>query len=174
VVFGRGPFCYIRQFSTYKSSGNDGSFAFNHGLMANVFHSDRLRWVAERATTAILLLGAAVFLFMPRSVEVVTGVRPSPQLAAPDNLPPLSKDDAAPFFQTRNQVEIHVAQATTLREFLDRNRLNKPFQRKQVVDQLGNAAPDAPIAAGTVFRLTLTPVVVDVPGARPAPKGDPE
>jgi hypothetical protein len=135
--------------------------------MANVLHSQRLRWIAERATTAILLVGAAVVLFMPRSVEVVTGVRESPRLAAPDELPPLSKEDATPFFRSRNQVEIHVAEATTLRKFLDRNRLNKPDHRRQIVEQLGSSSPDAQIAAGTVFRLSLTPQAPDVPGARP-------
>lgn len=136
--------------------------------MGNLFHSSRLRWVAERGTTAVLLLGALALLVWPRSVERLTGVRESSQLASPDDLPALSKDDATPFFQSRNQIEIRVAEGTTLRQFLDRNRLNKPYQRKQITDQLGNTSPDAPIAAGTVFRLSLTPVAVDVPGARPA------
>lgn len=135
--------------------------------MANVLHSQRLRWIAERATAAILLVGAVVVLLMPRSVEVVTGVRQAPRLSAPDELPPLSKEDAMPFFRSRNQVEIHVSEATTLRKFLDRNRLNKPDHRKQIVEQLGNGSPDAPIAAGTVFRVSLTPPASDVPGARP-------
>ena len=129
--------------------------------------TERLRWIAERATVAVLLLGALALLVTPRVVERVTGVRESPQLAAPDDLPPLSKEDAAPFFATRNQIEIRVAEATTLRQFLDRNRLNKPYHRDQIAGQLGTANPDAPIAAGTVFHLSLTPVAVDVPGARP-------
>lgn len=136
--------------------------------MGNLFHSSRLRWIAERATTAVLVLGTLALLVWPRSVERITGVRESSPLASPDDLPALSKDDATPFFQSRNQVEIRVAEATTLRQFLDRNRLNKPYQRQQITAQLGNTSPDAPIAAGTVFRLSLTPVAVDVPGARPA------
>ncbi len=129
--------------------------------------TERLRWIAERATTAVLLVAALALLVMPRAVEQLTGVRESPKLSAPDNLPPLSKEDATPFFASRNQLEIRVPEATTLRQFLDRNRLNKPYHRQQIVEQLGNASPDTPIAAGTTFRLSLTPVAVDVPGARP-------
>lgn len=126
----------------------------------------RLQHGATAGATAVLLALAAVALLVPRGVEMVTGVRPAPELSAPDELPPLSKEDATPFFQARNQVEIRAAADTTLRQFLDRNRLNKPFHRNQIVQQLGNGSPDAPIAAGTRFRLTLTPVAADVPGAR--------
>jgi hypothetical protein len=63
-------------------------------------------------------------------------------------------------------IEIRVAEATTLRQFLDRNRLNKDTQVKQIADQLGSAAPDAPIAAGTTFTIHLTPTTPDVPGTR--------
>ena len=129
--------------------------------------TERLRWIAERATTGVLLVAAVALLVTPGVVERITGVRESPRLAAPDHLPPLSQEDGAPFFATRNQIEIRVAEGTTLRQFLDRNRLNKPYHREQIVRQLGNASPDAPIAAGTVFHLSLTPVAVDVPGARP-------
>lgn len=126
----------------------------------------RRRQIVTGAT--ILLLLAALFLALrPRSVESLTGLRAAPALASPDDLPALASADATPFFRERDQVEIRVAEATTLRQFLDRNRLNKPYTRKQIVEQLGNASPDAPIAAGTVFRLRLTPVVEDVPGAAP-------
>ena len=131
------------------------------------FRTPRLQQLAGGGATVILLALAAVVLLVPRSVEMLTGVRAAPELISPDELPALSKEDATPFFQSRNQVEIRVADATTLRQFLDRNRLNKPFHRNQIVEQLGNASPDAPIAAGTVFRLALTPVAVDVPGTTP-------
>lgn len=133
--------------------------------MPQYFRTPRLQQLAGGGATVILLVLAAVVLLVPRSVETLTGVRASPELVSPDELPALSKEDATPFFQSRNRVEIRVANATTLRQFLDRNRLNKPFHRNQIVEQLGNASPDAPIAAGTVFRLALTPVAVDVPGA---------
>jgi hypothetical protein len=108
---------------------------------------------------------------LPRFVETLTGVRHSPELESPDDLPALSSADATPFFAARDQVEIRVPQAMTLRQFLDRNRLNKPYHRKQIVDQLGNGNPNTRIAQGTVFRLRLTPVPEDVPGAAPnAPK----
>jgi hypothetical protein len=119
------------------------------------------------AAALILAIGAFALIVRPRTVEALTGVRGAPELASPDELPPLSKEDAAPFFQTRNQIEIRVAEATTLRAFLDRNRLNKPFHRRQIVAQLGSDAPEAPVAAGTVFRIVLTPVAEDVPGAKP-------
>lgn len=128
--------------------------------------NDMLRSIAERATTAVLVLGAAAILLMPRSVTTITGVRETPELTSPDELPPLSKEDPTPFFQGRNIVEIRVAEEITLRQFLDRNRLNKPFHRKQIVEQLGSDKAGAPIAAGTVFRVVLTPVAADVPGAR--------
>ena len=106
-------------------------------------------------------------LLRPRTVEALTGVRAAPELRAPDELPPLSKEDATPFLQSRNQLEIRVAEATTLRAFLDRNRLNKPFHRRQIVAQMGSDLPESPIAAGTMFRIALTPVAEDVPGAKP-------
>lgn len=134
--------------------------------MARFDRTERLQGVVSRGATAVLLALAALTLLVPRSVERITGVRPTPELSSPDDLPALSKEDATPFFQSRNQVEIRVAEATTLRQFLDRNRLNKPFHRNQVVQQLGSSSPDAPVAAGTVFRLALTPVAVDVPGVK--------
>lgn len=120
-----------------------------------------------RAAAVILLIGAVALLIRPQLVETITGVRHAPELASPDELPALSKDDATPFLQSRNQLEMRVAEATTLRAFLDRNRLNKPFHRRQIAAQLGSDSPEAPIAAGTVFRIALTPVAEDVPGAKP-------
>ena len=128
---------------------------------------ERQATLLTRGAAVILLLGAVALLLRPRAVEMLTGVRHAPELASPDDLPPLSKDDATPFFQSRNQLEIRVAEATTLRAFLDRNRLNKPFHRRQIATQLGSDSPEAPIAAGTVFRIALTPVAEDVPGATP-------
>lgn len=125
----------------------------------------RLRSVVQYGAVIVLLAGSAAILLWPTVVESLTGVRPNPRLTSPDDLPALSKEDATPFFQSRNEVEIRVAEATTLRQFLDRNRLNKPYQRKQIIDQLGSGNPGAPIAAGTVFRLRVTPVADDVPGA---------
>ena len=132
--------------------------------MSHFAWTQRLHPVVAGGATAILLALAAVTMIWPHSVETLTGVRASPELAPPDELPPLSQEDAAPFFQSRNQLTIHVNEATTLRQFLDRNRLNKPFQRRQIVEQLGSGAPDAQIAAGTTFELRLTPVAEDVPG----------
>jgi hypothetical protein len=126
----------------------------------------RRRQIAIGATILLLVVAIAIAL-RPRSVESLTGLRSAPELASPDDLPVLASADATPFFRERDQVEIRVAEATTLRQFLDRNRLNKPYTRRQIEEQLGNASPDAPIAAGTVFRLRLTPVVEDVPGAAP-------
>ena len=132
----------------------------------------RLRIVVQRTATVILLAAAVAVLLWPGAVETLTGVRPTPELTAPDDLPPLSSEDATPFFQSRNEIEVRVAEATTLRQFLDRNRLNKPFQRRQIIDQLGNGSPDAQIAAGTVFRVRLTPVAEDVPGVAKAGETD--
>lgn len=113
------------------------------------------------------MLLTAVLLLMPDLARQITGVSESPVLGAPDDLPPLSSDDTSGFFQSRNHIVISASGATTLREFLDRNRLNKPFHRKQVVEQLGSASPDAAIAEGAVFRIRLTPVAEDVPGVAP-------
>jgi hypothetical protein len=128
---------------------------------------ERQATLLTRAAAVILLSGAVALLVRPRLVETITGVRHAPELTSPDELPALSKDDATPFFQSRNQLEIRVAEATTLRAFLDRNRLNKPFHRRQIATQLGSDSPDAPIAAGTLFKIALTPVAEDVPGAKP-------
>ena len=120
-----------------------------------------------KLATVILVIAAVALLLRPNAVDSLTGLRGSPELTSPDDLPPLSKEDATPFFQSRNQLEIRVAAPTTLRAFLDRNRLNKPFHRRQIVAQLGNDSPDAQIAAGTLFKVALTPVAEDVPGAKP-------
>lgn len=132
--------------------------------------AERRRGIVAAVAAIVLTGGAVALAMMPRSVEVLSGIRPGPSLAAPDDLPPLSGDDATPFFLERDEIEIRVGQAMTLRQFLDRNRLNKPYHRKQIVEQLGNANPDAPIAAGTLFRLRLTPVAEDVPGTAPKPR----
>jgi len=129
--------------------------------------SDSRRRQIAIGATVLLVVAALVIALRPRSAEWLTGLRSKPELASPDDLPALATADATPFFRERDEVEIRVAEATTLRQFLDRNRLNKPYTRKQIVEQLGNASPEAPIAAGTVFRLRLTPVVEDVPGAVP-------
>jgi len=122
------------------------------------------------ATAVILLACMAALVLVPHAAERLTGIRPAPKLASPDDLPALSSADAAPFLRERDQIEIRVAEPTTLRQFLDRNRLNRPYTRRQITDQLGNTSPNAPIAAGTVFRLLLTPVPEDVPGATPEPQ----
>jgi hypothetical protein len=116
---------------------------------------------------ALLIAGAVVVALWPGSIEMLTGFRAAPVLAAPDELPALSTADATPFLEARDQIEIRVVEATTLRRFLDRNRLNKPYHRKQIEAQLGRSEPEAAIAAGTVFKLRLTPIAEDVPGTTP-------
>lgn len=116
------------------------------------------------AGVSILLAAAFGLLLWPNAITVLTGIAPEPQLRAPDDLSVAAKDDPMPFLVERDQIEIRVAEATTLREFLDRNRLNKDTQVKQIAEQLGSAAPETPIAAGTTFRLRLTPNAIDVPG----------
>jgi hypothetical protein len=115
----------------------------------------------------VLVLGAMVFAFVPRVTEWLTGVRPEPAIAAPDELPQLAQGDEVPFLAERDQIEkIVVSEDTTLRQFLDRNRLNRPWTRDQIVEQLGDANPAARIPAGTTFKLRLTPMVTDVPGTK--------
>jgi len=139
--------------------------------MADFFsEAEQRRRRIAGGTTFVLLVCALGLLVAPRSAERLTGIRAAPALASPDELPALASADATPFFRERDQIEIRVGEATTLRQFLDRNRLNRPYTRKQITDQLGNAAPDAQIAAGTVFRLRLTPMAEDVPGAAPESK----
>lgn len=121
------------------------------------------------AGVSILLVAAFGLLLWPNAITVLTGIAPEPQLRAPDDLSAAAKDDPMPFLVERDQIEIRVAEATTLREFLDRNRLNKDTQVKQIAEQLGSAAPETPIAAGTTFRLRLTPNAIDVPGTSTSP-----
>jgi hypothetical protein len=114
----------------------------------------------------VVVLAAVVLAVVPRAVEVLTGIRAEPAIAAPDALPRLAADDVAPFLAERDRIErVVVAENTTLRQFLDRNRLNRPWTRDQITEQLGSADPAAAIAAGTVFHLRLTPTASDVPGA---------
>jgi hypothetical protein len=110
---------------------------------------------------------AGMLLFWPDAAERLTGIPPTPRVSAPDELPPASRDDPMPFLIERDLVELRVVEETTLAEFLHRNRLNKPSQRKQIARQLGSDRPDARIAAGTMFRLRLTPAASDVPGTSP-------
>ncbi|HEY0139619.1 MAG TPA: hypothetical protein VGF48_01920 [Thermoanaerobaculia bacterium] len=120
------------------------------------------------ASTVVLLLIATALALVP--VETLTGVRREPVVAAPDELPPLATGDVAPFLAERDEIaRIVVAEPTTLRNFLDRNRLNRPWTRDQITGQLGHANPAAVIPAGTVFRLRLTPTATDVPGAKVTP-----
>lgn len=114
---------------------------------------------------ALVFAGAAIpLLAMPNAIERLTTVPPAPRLVAPDELRPALKEDPTPFLLERDLVELRVADATTLGEFLHRNRLNKPAQRTQITDQIGSADPAAKIASGTTFRIRLTPSARDVPG----------
>jgi hypothetical protein len=123
------------------------------------------RQVSPAVTACVLVAAALALIGVPHSIELVVGLREVPDLALLHDLPPLSGYDTASFFGERDQIEIRVAADTMLRTFLDRNRLNKPYQRAQIVEQLGSAAPETRIAAGTVFTLRLTPMAADVPGA---------
>lgn len=119
----------------------------------------------------VLLAGAVALVVWPDAIETLTGIPPQPELAAPDDLPAAAKDDPLPFLERRDQIEIRVTEATTLRQFLDRNRLNKETQVRQITGQLGSTDPKTPIPAGTTFRIRLTPAAADVPGttaSRPA------
>jgi hypothetical protein len=125
------------------------------------------RWHRLVSGAVIVTLAAAVALLVwPDAIEVLTGIAPEPRLSAPDDLAAAASDNPLPFLAKRDVIEIRVAEATTLRQFLDRNRLNKDTQVKQIADQLGSAAPDAPIAAGTTFTIHLTPSTPDVPGTK--------
>jgi hypothetical protein len=116
------------------------------------------------AGVAVLLAVAIALLLWPDAVEALTGISHKPRLTAPDALPSAQREDPTSFLMQRDQIEIKVTEATTLRELLDRNRLNKESQVKQIVAQLGSSAPATPIAAGTTFRIRLTPGALDVPG----------
>jgi hypothetical protein len=116
------------------------------------------------AGAAILVAAAIGLLLWPQAIPFFTGITREPELGAPDDLPAAAKEDPLPFLAERDQIDIRVAEATTLRDFLDRNRLNKETQVAQIAEQLGSAAPDTPIAAGTTFHLRLTPGAADVPG----------
>ena len=136
--------------------------------------ADRRRQALLALTACVLIGGAVAIGVTPRSIEILTGIRGAPEIASPDDLPSLATDDATQFFGDRDQIEIRVGSNTTLRAFLDRNRLNKPYHRAQIVEQLGgNAAPATPIAAGTVFKLRLTPRAVDIPGTAAKAKAAP-
>lgn len=126
--------------------------------------TERRRQAVVAITVCVLIVAAVTIVAMPRAIERITGVRRVPEIAAADDLPALASDNATEFFRERDEIEIRVTKDTTLRELLDRNRLNKPYHRQQIVEQLGGAAPQTPIAAGTVLKLRLTPIAADVPG----------
>jgi hypothetical protein len=127
------------------------------------------RWQKAVSGAVILLLAGALALLVWRdAIAVLTGIRPEPRLQAPDELAAAAVDNPMPFLVRRNVIEIRVGEATTLRQFLDRNRLNKDTQVRQIVEHLGSGAPGTPIAAGTVFRVELTPGTGDVPGTAAA------
>lgn len=117
------------------------------------------------APAVVLLLVAVAMFFVP--IETLTGVSREPEIVPPSELPRVAAEDVAPFFAERDEIaRIVVAEPTTLRNFLDRNRLNRPWTRDQITGQLGDTNPAAIIPAGTVFRLRLTPTATDVPGAK--------
>ncbi|HEX2123543.1 MAG TPA: hypothetical protein VHL59_18080 [Thermoanaerobaculia bacterium] len=125
------------------------------------------RWRRLVSGAVILTLAAAVTLLAwPDAIEVLTGIAPEPRPSAPDDLAAAASDNPLPFLSRRDVIQIRVPEATTLRQFLDRNRLNKDTQVKQIAEQLGSAAPDTPIAAGTTFTIQLTPTTPDVPGTK--------
>ncbi|HEV7763772.1 MAG TPA: hypothetical protein VGQ76_02105 [Thermoanaerobaculia bacterium] len=128
--------------------------------------SGRLQKSIVAGVVAFLALTIAL-IFWPNAITVLTGISHQPHLSAPDDLSAATKDDPTSFLSERDQIEIKVAEATTLREFLDRNRLNKQSQVKQIAAQLGSNVPTTPIAAGTIFRIRLTPGAEDVPGVVP-------
>jgi hypothetical protein len=125
--------------------------------------SGRLQKSIAAGVIVFLALSIALIAW-PDAIAVLTGLSRQPQLTAPDDLSAAAKDDPTSFLVERDQIEIKVAEATTLREFLDRNRLNKQSQVKQIAAQLGSNEPTTPIAAGTTFRIRLTPGAEDVPG----------
>jgi hypothetical protein len=122
---------------------------------------------AGRVAAAVVLLAlaaCAAFVLVPGADETLTTLPPEARLAAPDELRSAAKDDPTSFLAERDQVELRVSAPTTLREFLDRNRLNKPNQSRQIMEQLGSTDPAAVIPAGRTFRIRLTPSAPDVPG----------
>ncbi|HEX2061250.1 MAG TPA: hypothetical protein VHK90_10950, partial [Thermoanaerobaculia bacterium] len=85
---------------------------------------------------ALLAVAAAVALLVwPGTVELLTGIAPEPELSAPDELSAAASDNPLPFLMKRDVIEIRVAEATTLRQFLDRNHLNKDTQVRQIAEQ---------------------------------------
>ncbi|MEK6372601.1 MAG: hypothetical protein AABO58_07875 [Acidobacteriota bacterium] len=121
--------------------------------------------VLAAASTGILLVAAAAALIFPKAIVAVTGKADAARLNAPDEITMAAHDDDAPFLISRDTIEIRVGKAITLRQLLDLYRLEKPHQRKQVVEQLSGATLDAPIPPGTTLRIKLTPTTADVPGS---------
>lgn len=121
--------------------------------------SDRL----TVATAAVLVVLAAVVLISPRVLERITGKRATPQLAAPDDIGAAASENDAPFFVSRNVIEVRVSEPLTVRQLLTLYRLNKPYQRRQILEQLGNPSLDSQLAAGTTVRVKLTPSPDNVP-----------
>jgi hypothetical protein len=123
------------------------------------------RGVPIAGLALVLTVCAAVALLaIPNATERLTSIPPAPQVSAPDELPAAAKDDPTAFLLERDLIELRVPADTTLAEFLQRNRLNKPAQRKQVAEQIGSNDPNAKIAAGKLLRIRLTPSASDVPG----------
>lgn len=126
------------------------------------------RRVPVAGLALLFATGAMVALLaLPDAVERFTSIPPAPRVSAPDELPPAAKDDPTPFLLERDIIDLRVLDDTTLAEFLHRNRLNKPAQRRQIAEQLGRTDPTAKIAAGMTFRIRLTPSARDVPGTSP-------
>jgi hypothetical protein len=76
-----------------------------------------------------------------------------------------------PVLIARDRLEVRVDAPMTVRQLLDKNRLNKPNLQKQVLEQLGNPQLDSTVDAGVTLHLSLTPTAADIPathsGARP-------
>jgi hypothetical protein len=115
------------------------------------------------AAVAILLVAAAVVIGNADWFRYVTGLPRTEALQAPDEVRGATREDPMPFLIARNVLEIRVDTPLTIRDLLEKNRLNKPNLRRQVLEQLGNPSLDSTVAAGTTLKISLTPEAADVP-----------
>jgi hypothetical protein len=122
---------------------------------------------SARASAAIaaaaLLIGCFLIAGSGDALRLLAGIPRNEPLTPPDEVKSAAHDDPVPFLIARDRLEVRVDAPMTVRQLLDKNRLNKPNLQRQVLEQLGNPPLDSTVDAGVTLHLSLTPPAIDVP-----------
>ena len=110
---------------------------------------------------AFLVALGILFLAWRGLAYRVAGFQPFGTIGADgiDEPAALDERDAPRFLAQRNRLDLEVPRDMTLIELLRLYQIDFPHVRRQIAEQEGTAAlaDDAPLSAGQIYNLTLTP-----------------